>query len=214
MAVPGGPVTAGCATGARGHRRPGPGRDDHLDPLGGVRRTARESSGASRPSSRRPDRGARPAGPGIALVGYSLRLGAAGPAPASGCSRRSGPPVRRRSGPRAPAERARTARELHDVLAPSLSAPMVHLEAARIRIEQGADRAWILERVVAVRGRPAGAGGGPPAPPCRVGEVVPVEAFLRDSAAPRRTRRSTRPGSAGRCPPRPRGRSGGWRRKR
>ena len=50
------------------------------------------------------------------------------------------------------AERARIAREIHDVLAHSLSAQLVHLEAARLLIERGADREQILERVVAARG--------------------------------------------------------------
>ncbi|WP_225826670.1 sensor histidine kinase [Streptomyces naphthomycinicus] len=49
-------------------------------------------------------------------------------------------------------ERARIAREIHDVLAHSLSAQLVHLEAARLLIENGADRERILERVVAARG--------------------------------------------------------------
>ncbi|WP_433340417.1 histidine kinase [Streptomyces sp. CA-253872] len=49
------------------------------------------------------------------------------------------------------AERARIAREIHDVLAHSLSAQLVHLEAARIQLEQGADRQQVLERVVAAR---------------------------------------------------------------
>lgn len=50
------------------------------------------------------------------------------------------------------AERARIAREIHDVLAHSLSAQLVHLEAARLLIERGADREQILDRVVAARG--------------------------------------------------------------
>ncbi|EDY42146.2 histidine kinase [Streptomyces sp. SPB074] len=49
------------------------------------------------------------------------------------------------------AERARIAREIHDVLAHSLSAQLVHLEAARIQLEQGADRGQIMDRVVAAR---------------------------------------------------------------
>lgn len=51
-------------------------------------------------------------------------------------------------------ERARIARDIHDVLAHSLSAQLVHLEAARLRIEQeppGAFRDQILERVVGAR---------------------------------------------------------------
>nr|WP_246213393.1 histidine kinase [Kitasatospora viridis] len=48
-------------------------------------------------------------------------------------------------------ERARIAREIHDVLAHSLSAQLVHLEAARLMLDGGADREQIRERVVAAR---------------------------------------------------------------
>jgi signal transduction histidine kinase len=51
-------------------------------------------------------------------------------------------------------ERARIARDIHDVLAHSLSAQLVHLEAARLRIEQEPEsefRNQILERVVGAR---------------------------------------------------------------
>ncbi|GAA2749041.1 sensor histidine kinase [Kitasatospora cinereorecta] len=48
-------------------------------------------------------------------------------------------------------ERARIAREIHDVLAHSLSAQLVHLEAARLMLDRGADREQIRERVVAAR---------------------------------------------------------------
>ncbi|GAA3002144.1 sensor histidine kinase [Kitasatospora sp. NPDC127116] len=49
------------------------------------------------------------------------------------------------------AERARIAREIHDVLAHSLSAQLVHLEAARLMLDAGTDREQIRERVVAAR---------------------------------------------------------------
>ena len=49
------------------------------------------------------------------------------------------------------AERARIAREIHDVLAHSLSAQLVHLEAARLMLDRGAEREQIRERVVAAR---------------------------------------------------------------
>jgi signal transduction histidine kinase len=52
------------------------------------------------------------------------------------------------------AERARIAREIHDVPAHSLSAQLVHLEAAGLQIERGPEgpfRDQILERVVAAR---------------------------------------------------------------
>jgi len=49
------------------------------------------------------------------------------------------------------AERGRIAREIHDVLAHSLSAQLVHLEAARLMLDSGADHAQVRERVVAAR---------------------------------------------------------------
>ncbi|MGF1427457.1 sensor histidine kinase [Kitasatospora sp. LaBMicrA B282] len=49
------------------------------------------------------------------------------------------------------AERARIAREIHDVLAHSLSAQLVHLEAARLMLDGGAERDQVKERVVAAR---------------------------------------------------------------
>ncbi|MEU8513019.1 histidine kinase [Kitasatospora sp. NPDC048722] len=49
------------------------------------------------------------------------------------------------------AERARIAREIHDVLAHSLSAQLVHLEAARLMLDAGTDREQVRERVVAAR---------------------------------------------------------------
>ncbi|SEK88078.1 Signal transduction histidine kinase [Streptacidiphilus jiangxiensis] len=49
------------------------------------------------------------------------------------------------------AERARIAREIHDVLAHSLSAQLVHLEAARLMVEGEASREQIRERIVAAR---------------------------------------------------------------
>jgi len=45
-------------------------------------------------------------------------------------------------------ERQRLAREIHDILAHSLSAQVVHLEGARLLLEQGGDRDMILDRVV------------------------------------------------------------------
>ncbi|WP_037607468.1 sensor histidine kinase [Streptacidiphilus rugosus] len=50
------------------------------------------------------------------------------------------------------AERARIAREIHDVLAHSLSAQLVHLEAARLMLDAGAEREAVRERIVAARG--------------------------------------------------------------
>jgi signal transduction histidine kinase len=45
-------------------------------------------------------------------------------------------------------ERQRLAREIHDILAHSLSAQVMYLEGARLLLEQDADKALILDRVV------------------------------------------------------------------
>ena len=45
------------------------------------------------------------------------------------------------------AERTRIAREIHDILAHSLSAQIVHLEGARLMLTQDADRDAVLDRV-------------------------------------------------------------------
>jgi signal transduction histidine kinase len=89
---------------------------------------------------------------GLALAGYVLRLDAEarGNAQLLLAQERAARAAEAESS--ALAERARIAREIHDVLAHSLSAQLVHLEAARLLIERGADRDRILERVVAARG--------------------------------------------------------------
>ncbi|MEU6442887.1 histidine kinase [Streptomyces sp. NPDC047046] len=89
---------------------------------------------------------------GLALAGFVTRLDAEarGAAHRLLIEERASQAARAESA--ALAERARIAREIHDVLAHSLSAQLVHLEAARIQIEQGADRRQVLERVVAARG--------------------------------------------------------------
>ncbi|QDY79405.1 sensor histidine kinase [Streptomyces qinzhouensis] len=85
------------------------------------------------------------------------------------------------------AERARIAREIHDVLAHSLSAQLVHLEAARIRIERGPEGAFrdeLLERVTAARGMArSGLAETRQALSALRGELTPVEEFLREIAA-------------------------------
>ncbi|MFF4533693.1 sensor histidine kinase [Streptomyces sp. NPDC001407] len=82
------------------------------------------------------------------------------------------------------AERARIAREIHDVLAHSLSAQMVHLEAARLLIERGEDRQRILERVVAARGMAReGLAETRQALSALRGEMTRVEDFLSDASA-------------------------------
>ncbi|MEV6395850.1 histidine kinase [Streptomyces sp. NPDC051907] len=84
------------------------------------------------------------------------------------------------------AERARIAREIHDVLAHSLSAQLVHLEAARLQIERGPEgpfREQILERVVAARGMAReGLAETRQALSALRGEMVPVEDYLRELA--------------------------------
>lgn len=81
-------------------------------------------------------------------------------------------------------ERSRIAREIHDVLAHSLSAQLVHLEAARLMIERGEDSAKVLDRVVAARGMARdGLAETRQALSALRGEMAPVEDFLRESAA-------------------------------
>jgi signal transduction histidine kinase len=80
-------------------------------------------------------------------------------------------------------ERSRIAREIHDVLAHSLSAQLVHLEAARLLIERepsGEFRDQVLERVVAARSMAReGLAETRQALSALRGEVAPVEDFLR-----------------------------------
>ncbi|MEV4435928.1 histidine kinase [Streptomyces sp. NPDC049585] len=85
------------------------------------------------------------------------------------------------------AERARIAREIHDVLAHSLSAQLVHLEAARLLIEggvpEGEAREQVLERVSAARGMARqGLAETRQALSALRGEMTPVEEYLRDVA--------------------------------
>ncbi|MBV2151630.1 histidine kinase [Kitasatospora sp. SUK 42] len=88
---------------------------------------------------------------GITLLGFLLRLDIE----ARGTSRRLLAQERAARAAEAEsaalAERARIAREIHDVLAHSLSAQLVHLEAARLMLDAGTDRGQIRERVVAAR---------------------------------------------------------------
>ncbi|WP_327352943.1 sensor histidine kinase [Streptomyces sp. NBC_01304] len=82
------------------------------------------------------------------------------------------------------AERARIARDIHDVLAHSLSAQTVHLEAARLLIERGGDREQILERVVAARAMAReGLAETRQALSALRGDMAPVEDYLRELAA-------------------------------
>lgn len=81
------------------------------------------------------------------------------------------------------AERARIAREIHDVLAHSLSAQMVHLEVARLQIEAGADRSEVLKLVTSARSMAReGLAETRHALSALRGEMVPVEEYLRELA--------------------------------
>ncbi|MDT0462152.1 sensor histidine kinase [Streptomyces gibsoniae] len=121
---------------------------------------------------------------GMALAGYVLRLDAEarGNAQRLLTQERAARAAERESA--ALAERARIAREIHDVLAHSLSAQMVHLEAARLLIENGAERDKILERVVAARGMAReGLAETRQALSALRGEMSPIEDFLSELVA-------------------------------
>jgi signal transduction histidine kinase len=118
---------------------------------------------------------------GLALAGYVLRLDAEarGNAQRLLAQERAARVAEAESS--ALAERARIAREIHDVLAHSLSAQLVHLEAARLLIERGADREQILERVVAARGMARdGLDETRQALSALRGELTPLEDFLTE----------------------------------
>ncbi|MEU5020186.1 histidine kinase [Streptomyces angustmyceticus] len=125
---------------------------------------------------------------GLALAGYVVRQDAE----ARGNARRL--LAQERAARKAEAEsaalteRGRIAREIHDVLAHSLSAQLVHLEAARLLIQRStdleADRDQLLDRVVACRGMAReGLSGTREALSALRGEMIPVEDFLRRLAA-------------------------------
>jgi signal transduction histidine kinase len=118
---------------------------------------------------------------GIVLVGYVSRLDSE----ARGNTQRL--LVQERAARKAEAEsaalaeRARIAREIHDVLAHSLSAQAVHLEAARMLIERGAEREEVLRRVIdARRMAREGLAETRQALSALRGEMAPVEEFLRE----------------------------------
>ncbi|WP_043677961.1 sensor histidine kinase [Streptomyces xylophagus] len=118
---------------------------------------------------------------GLGLAGYTLRLDAE----ARGNAQRLLTQERMARAAEAEsavlAERARIAREIHDVLAHSLSAQLVHLEAARLLIERGADRETILDRVVAARGMARdGLAETRQALSALRGEMTPLEDFLSE----------------------------------
>ncbi|MCX4987968.1 MULTISPECIES: sensor histidine kinase [unclassified Streptomyces] len=116
---------------------------------------------------------------GLALAGYVLRLDAEARGSAQRLLAQERAARAAETESAALAERARIAREIHDVLAHSLSAQLVHLEAARLLIERGADRETILERVVAARGMAReGLAETRQALSALRGEMSPLEDFL------------------------------------
>ncbi|WP_223188103.1 sensor histidine kinase [Streptomyces sp. CBMA29] len=121
---------------------------------------------------------------GLGLIGYVVRLDAE----ARGNTQRL--LVQERAARAAEAEsaalaeRARIAREIHDVLAHSLSAQTVHLEATRLLIERGVERDVVLGRVIAARQMAReGLAETRQALSALRGEMAPVEDFLRELVA-------------------------------
>ncbi|MGW7791447.1 sensor histidine kinase [Streptomyces tricolor] len=118
---------------------------------------------------------------GMALAGYVLRLDAEARGSAQRLLAQERAARAAEAESAALAERARIAREIHDVLAHSLSAQLVHLEAARLLIENGGDRDRILERVVAARGMARdGLAETRQALSALRGELTPLEDFLAE----------------------------------
>ncbi|MET8562201.1 histidine kinase [Streptomyces flaveolus] len=118
---------------------------------------------------------------GMALAGYVLRLDAEARGSAQRLLAQERAARAAEAESAALAERARIAREIHDVLAHSLSAQLVHLEAARLLIENGADRERILERVVTARGMARdGLAETRQALSALRGELTPLEEFLTE----------------------------------
>ncbi|WP_460070290.1 sensor histidine kinase [Streptomyces sp. YKOK-I1] len=118
---------------------------------------------------------------GMALAGYTLRLDAEARGNAQRLLAQERAARAAEAESAALGERARIAREIHDVLAHSLSAQLVHLEAARLLIERGADREQILERVVAARGMARdGLDETRHALSALRGDLTPLEDFLTD----------------------------------
>ncbi|MEU5956374.1 histidine kinase [Streptomyces sp. NPDC047525] len=121
---------------------------------------------------------------GLALAGYTLRLDADARGNAQRLLAQERAARTAEAETAALAERARIAREIHDVLAHSLSAQLVHLEAARLLIEGEATRDQILERVVAARSMAReGLEETRQALSALRGEMTPVEDFLRELVA-------------------------------
>ncbi|MEV5147230.1 histidine kinase [Streptomyces sp. NPDC052727] len=118
---------------------------------------------------------------GMALAGYVLRLDAEARGSAQRLLAQERAARAAEAESAALAERARIAREIHDVLAHSLSAQLVQLEAARLLIENGAEWERILERVVAARGMARdGLAETRQALSALRGDLTPLEEFLAE----------------------------------
>lgn len=118
---------------------------------------------------------------GLGLVGYILRLDAEARGNAQRLLTQERAARTAEAESAALRERGRIAREIHDVLAHSLSAQMVHLEAARLLIERGGEREEILQRVVTARRMARqGLAETRQALSALRGEMSPVEAFLHE----------------------------------
>ncbi|MET8683329.1 sensor histidine kinase [Streptomyces sp. NPDC004732] len=118
---------------------------------------------------------------GLVLAGYTLRLDAEARGSALRLLAQERAARAAETESAALAERARIAREIHDVLAHSLSAQLVHLEAARLLIERDASKEQVLDRVVAARSMAReGLAETRQALSALRGEMTPVEDFLRE----------------------------------
>ncbi|MBM9507217.1 sensor histidine kinase [Actinacidiphila acididurans] len=121
---------------------------------------------------------------GLALGGYTVRLDAEARGSMQRLLEQERAARKAEAQSAALAERARIAREIHDVLAHSLSAQTVHLEATRLLIERGAEKEEVLDRVVAARRMAReGLAETRQALSALRGELTPVEEFLRDMVA-------------------------------
>lgn len=120
---------------------------------------------------------------GLALAGYVIRLDAEARGNAQRLLAQERAAHKAEAESAALTERGRIAREIRDVLAHSLSAQLVHLEAVRLLIQHStdleADRDQLLERVTACRGMAReGLEGTREALSALRGEKDPVEGFL------------------------------------
>ncbi|RKE21536.1 sensor histidine kinase [Streptomyces sp. TLI_171] len=121
---------------------------------------------------------------GIGLLGYLLRLDSQARSAQRALLAQERAAQAAQAESAALAERARIAREIHDVLAHSLSAQLVHLEAARLMLDAGAERAEVRERIVAARRMAQdGLSETRQALSALRGEFAPVAEFVAELAA-------------------------------